>query len=353
MTRDDLLHALQDNNVQAFLRVIRAGESSQDESAYTILYGGSHFQGFADHPRILNVAKGIPSTAAGAYQFLAKTWDSLVKQYHFPDFSPISQDCAAVALIAERGALQPIKEGRLDEAIQRCSRVWASLPGSQYGQPTLSKARAREVYEAHGGRVAGADPVGEVHQEPAPSLWEKVKMAPIIPIVLEGLSALIPALSNLGFGSGSEVAKRNVAAGAIVADKLVEVTKAVNLQEAAEKIANDPELLDRAKQVVGEVVMSLNEVGGGIPAARTAAFNPDQVPPWKNPAVWVAAAVLPLVYLVAVAVLFGVGGQSWSDDIKTLFVTAVVTGALGSVTGFFLGSSMGSQRKDALLGGSK
>ena len=50
--------------------------------------------------------------------------------------------------------------------------------------------------------------------------------------------------------------------------------------------------------------------------------------------------------MVAAAVLFGIGGQTWSDDIKTLLVTAIVTGALGSITGFFLGSSLGSQRKN-------
>jgi hypothetical protein len=174
-------------------------------------------------------------------------------------------------------------------------------------------------------------------------------MAPIVVPILSVLASLIPELGKM-FGSGSEVANRNIAAGTLIADKLVQITQAVNLQEAAEKIQNDPETLRLARLAVSDVV-ALMEVGGGIPEARRAAFNPDQVPPWKNPAVWFAAAVIPLVYLVAVAVLFGVGDQSWSDDIKTLFVTAIVTGALGSMTGFFLGSSMGSQKKDAALTG--
>ena len=45
-----LAESLKNTNVQAFLRVIRAGESSQDDSAYTVINGGSHFTDFSKHP---------------------------------------------------------------------------------------------------------------------------------------------------------------------------------------------------------------------------------------------------------------------------------------------------------------
>ena len=49
------------------------------------------------------------------------------------DFSPKSQD--AVALQQIRGvALPMIDRGDIRQAIDRCSNIWASLPGAGYGQ---------------------------------------------------------------------------------------------------------------------------------------------------------------------------------------------------------------------------
>lgn len=349
MNRDDLLAALTHDNVAAFLAVIREGESSHGIEAYSVMFGGGHFDSFADHPRKKNTAilggKPITSTAAGAYQFLAGTWDDINALYKFPDFSPVNQDCGAVALIARRKALDDVLAGRIEEALTKCSREWASLPGSPYGQPTLSKTRALAVYADHGGRL-GNDPT-PTKEKPVP-----VPLIPIFAALLPEILKLIPALATV-FKPESEVAQRNVAAATIVANTLSAATSSPNLQAAVEAMQNDPQALADAKAAITDALPSLMEVGGGIVEARKAAFNPDQVPPWKNPAIWIALLILPLVYMVAVAVLFGIGGQTWSDDIKTLLITAIVTGSLGSVTGFFLGSSMGSQRKDAMLGRSQ
>lgn len=173
-------------------------------------------------------------------------------------------------------------------------------------------------------------------------------MAPIVLPILSVLAQMIPQLGAM-FGSGSEVAQRNVAAGTLVAQKLVEVTQSVNLQEAAEKIQNDPQALADAKAAVQEVVYQLSEVGGGITKARESAYDPNQVPLYKNPAFIVAGLLTPLIYMVAVEILFNPSKQTWSDDIKMMFVTAVVSGLLGSITGFFMGSSLGSQKKDAMV----
>jgi muramidase (phage lysozyme) len=350
VTRDDILHAIQDPNLLAFLHVIREGETNQTDDAYRELFGGELFDYFGDHPRKLITktlgGKEITSSAAGAYQFIRSTWDGLVRQYGFKDFSPINQDLGAVALIAEKKALPLITEGRIREAIARCASVWASLPGSQYGQPTQKLEKALAVYREYGGSL-----VAEAPSSPAvPASTKEVTMAPLIIPILSAISSIIPALGKLGFGSGSEVAQRNVAAGAMVAEKIVEVTNSVNLQEAAEKVQSDPAALAAAKAAVQEVI-ALVEVGdGGIGAARKTATDPAQIPFYKNPAFIIAALLTPLIYMVAVEILFNPSGQTWSDDIKMMFVTAIVSGLLGSVTGFFLGSSLGSQKKDAALG---
>ena len=53
---------------------------------------------------------------------------------YLKDFSPKSQDAVALQQIKERGALPMIDRGRYPSAIDRCSNIWASLPGAGYGQ---------------------------------------------------------------------------------------------------------------------------------------------------------------------------------------------------------------------------
>ena len=137
-SRDDLRNALRDPQVRAFLRAIRLGEGTKDENGYRRIVGGGNFESFADHPRVFRTVAGIRSSAAGAYQFLSKTWDALVTQYGFPDFAPRTQDEGAVALIIGRGALPALQAGRIEEAVRHCAKEWASLPGSPYGQPTVT-----------------------------------------------------------------------------------------------------------------------------------------------------------------------------------------------------------------------
>src|SRR5690606_18849821 len=134
--------ALLSTNLRAFLAVIRAGEGTSDADGYRRHYGGRLFDGYADHPRVAIKAGRWTSTAAGAYQFLSRTWDEAAKALALPDFSPASQDLAAVFLIRRRGALVAAMQGRLDEAIAGCAKEWASLPGSPYGQPTRTLAQA-------------------------------------------------------------------------------------------------------------------------------------------------------------------------------------------------------------------
>lgn len=158
MKRDDLKIFLDDANMKAFLAVIRAGEGTADPDGYRRMFGGDLFTSFKDHPRQLhtrNTKHGpLTSTAAGAGQFLARTWDGLVKQYGFEDFSPQCQDEAMVALIAGRDAIGDVIGGRFDAAIRKCRKEWASLPGAGYEQPERTLSQALEVYAAAGGQIA-------------------------------------------------------------------------------------------------------------------------------------------------------------------------------------------------------
>lgn len=146
-------------NIAAFLMMIRTAEGTADANGYRRIFGGQLFDSFADHPRRAVTATfgnglTVTSTAAGAYQFLSTTWDEAKRGAGVPDFSPASQDLAAVFLIKRRGALDDVREGRFDLAVAKCAKEWASLPGSPYGQPTISAERARSLYAEAGGVFA-------------------------------------------------------------------------------------------------------------------------------------------------------------------------------------------------------
>lgn len=147
-----------DKNVQAFLEVIRHAEGTDGPNGYRMLFGGGLFDSWGDHPRIAVTRPAgsttITSTAAGAYQILERTWDDVQSHLELPDFSPSSQDQAAIFLIDRRGALADVQEGNFAAAIAKCSREWASLPGSPYGQPTRPLAELEQVYANSGGVIA-------------------------------------------------------------------------------------------------------------------------------------------------------------------------------------------------------
>jgi len=155
-------------NLSAFLFMIRSTEHVYprdvlNDAAYSIFYGGSKFSNFADHPVLTGEKKGVPlpdhfctaaglkpgcvSTAAGAYQLIKGTWARLKAKLNLPDFSPLSQDQAAVALLDESGALDLIYAGDIEGAIKKASRIWASLPGSTAQQNPKALAYAMNRFD--------------------------------------------------------------------------------------------------------------------------------------------------------------------------------------------------------------
>lgn len=346
MTRGDYLGLLAKDNVQGFLRLIREGETNQNEDAYSEMYGGDHFTSFADHPRLAHTAHGFTSTAAGAYQFLAKTWDGIVKALGPMDFSPQSQDVGAVYLINGRGALQDVLNGRINDAIRKCAKEWASLPGSQYGQPTQALARALSVYQGYGGALQpGAAPAPGA--ETPVTTTEAKPMGPFVLPFLEAISSFVPQLVKLGFGSGSEVAQRNVAAGAVVADAVVKAVGAGTKEEALEKIQNDSEAQQAAKDAVENTWDLLTEAGGGgIAGARSQSLAP-QPPLYEQGAFWVTLILASMVFML-LADVFYVHPDAYDTNLRTQIVTALLM-IIGIVSAYWLGSTFGSQKKDAAL----
>lgn len=147
-------------NIQAFLDTIAVSEGTfgHGEHGYNVLVGGDLFHGYSRHPhKLVDLGHGLKSTAAGRYQFLARTWDALAKKLSLPDFSPHSQDLAAEQLIRGQRALADVADGRFARAVRKVSNIWASLPGAGYGQHENTLAHLRDVYLDHGGQLAPDD----------------------------------------------------------------------------------------------------------------------------------------------------------------------------------------------------
>lgn len=141
-------------NIRAFLIMIQYAEGTYGKDGYRKLFGGGYFIDFARHPNTAQTKWGITSTAAGAYQILSKTWNELQAKLKLPDFSPVSQDKAAIELIRRRKALEDVYAGRFTQAIAKCRKEWASLPGAGYGQKEKNIHNLLAVVKASGGMVA-------------------------------------------------------------------------------------------------------------------------------------------------------------------------------------------------------
>lgn len=146
-------------NEKAFLDMIAWSEGTstikESDNGYNVIVGGALFESYADHPRKLVVLnkKGLKSTAAGRYQLLSRYFDAYKKRLKLPDFSPVSQDTIAMQQIRECKALDDINAGRLSAAIQKCARIWASLPGNNYAQHQNAGNVLQAAYLRAGGTV--------------------------------------------------------------------------------------------------------------------------------------------------------------------------------------------------------
>lgn len=136
-TRQQLEQALQNPNMRKMLDLIANTEGVKH--GYNTLFGNERINNLSQHPNIKKEfrqtdGKTNVTTAAGRYQFLNGTWNSLARRYKLNDFSPRNQDLGAVALIAGRGALNDVLRGNYQAAVRKLGEEWASLPSSPYAQ---------------------------------------------------------------------------------------------------------------------------------------------------------------------------------------------------------------------------
>jgi len=133
---------------RAFLHCLRdykCQEEADEAKRYCILHialpgnpSGRYFSGFKVHPwdAVPPELRGT-ATAAGAYQIVYTTWKDKFKKklIQLPSdadmFSPFIQDRIAVMLLEYRDALPFVRKGKIEDAVQKLTTEWTSLPGGK------------------------------------------------------------------------------------------------------------------------------------------------------------------------------------------------------------------------------
>lgn len=358
----DFKRLLQSRNLQALLRVIREGESSQDDAvAYRMRYGGAgkgpeFFGSFDQHPRIFEVTPtGERSSAAGAYQFTATTWDWICGKYGLgPNFDPPMQDCAAVALINESGGLDAILDGRLEEAVTACARHWASLPGSplEDGGSKMLWDRVHRVYDRYGGSALVSAPIEERGTPAREEDIERIEkeerpMTPLLGPIIAMIGELIPAIAA-AFGKDGEKTKARIDAAQKVVEIVATATGAVNGEQAVTKMQANPEALAQARAALYSDPMvggMLTEVGGGITAAWQRNTDPMTPPFYRQGAFYITLLLVLIASAIVGSVLFAEG---WRPEDRSQ-VLMLAMSILSTIAGYWLGSSFGSNKKTDII----
>lgn len=141
-------------NLQAFLMLITKTEGTDKQGTpYNEIFGYDNFYDFSKHPQIRRTffnpktKKNDFSTAAGRYQINYPTY----KMLGMTSFTPEAQDAGAIKLIKQNGAYGDVISGRFETAINKTNKVWASLPGSPYKQPTYTMKAALEFIAKYSG----------------------------------------------------------------------------------------------------------------------------------------------------------------------------------------------------------
>ncbi len=145
-------------NRKAFLKMLSVSEGTDryPHQGYKTIVGGAQFTAYARHPqvKVFLPKLHIYSTAAGRYQLLYRYWLAYCKQLGLYDFSPAAQDAIALQQIRECRALADIDAGRFCEAVNKCARIWASLPNAGYGQRENYMEDLILAYTDAGGTIA-------------------------------------------------------------------------------------------------------------------------------------------------------------------------------------------------------
>ena len=130
-----------DPKVKAFLDMIAWSLGTLTENGYQVFANGTEFVSFSEHPRkrvcgpfygsrgiIVDNTEELCVDAAGRYHIIYPTWVNVSRRLHLSNFSPESQDAAAIELLIERDVLTDLESGNFESAVHKSSSAWTTLP---------------------------------------------------------------------------------------------------------------------------------------------------------------------------------------------------------------------------------
>lgn len=237
-------------NVRAFSRTVRQTESLQTDDAYRIRYNGdgprAFFDSFEDHPRVFvpipNDPQGRSSSAAGAYQITATTYDYLKARHAgVTNFTPETQDGLFVGCLLKRNALADVIAGRFADAVAKCRLEWTSLPGAGESRSSWTTVKAQDVFVQYGGALS----------TPAQPTSSEEPMTPLIaPFASNVLPGLLGTVFQLFAGKAqSKVEKLTGAAPEVAREFLNSFTQQLGLVTGT-PVTNDPQAIQAVNTIV-------------------------------------------------------------------------------------------------------
>ena len=210
--------------------------------------------------------------------------------------------------------------------------------------PGLVRRRAAERDLFLSADSAPQHAVGLLAATDTPTTMEK-PVLPVLGALLPTIIGMIPQLTKV-FTDGTSVTDRNIVVAQKVGELVVDATNSTNLQQAVETMQKDPEALQAATAAVQSQMYDLVEAGGGgIAGARAFAASADSKF-FYSPAFWVTVLLMPLLYGTVWIALTNESG--FSNEVRAAIASAVVTGILGAVVGFWLGSSFTTSKSRGL-----
>ena len=166
----------------------------------------------------------------------------------------------------------------------------------------------------------------------------------ILGALLPTLIESVPKLGKL-FGSGSDVAERNVKAAELAMQIAKDALGARNDQEAVEMVKADPAAAAKASEAIEARWLELTEAGGdGIAGARKADAERRGASWWQSPSLIVALLLLPLVYILVLSLIGAVGTASWSDDVRAGLAGSLISAIVGGLVGYYYGQTTSRNR---------
>lgn len=132
------------------------GTRNYSKDGYNVLFSFKLTSHCDVHPNQCLKFGSSCSTAAGRYQFLTTTWNSVKSAENLDSFEPENQERGAAYLISSvRHVTVPssraMTASEYSNAMSKLSWEWASLPPGRYGQPSKSLSQMRAMYCSEAG----------------------------------------------------------------------------------------------------------------------------------------------------------------------------------------------------------